>query len=112
MIKERQGDICICRIDGKVDTLTAPSLEKELLGVLDEGHTKVVLDVSKMTYVSSSGLRVFLLAYKKSQVGSVKLCILGLVDSLKTIMDVSGLTRFFCFVESMEDAIHFFDGGY
>ena len=47
--------IFVFAISGKVDTLTAPDIERFVLGILEEGH-KIILDCKEC--LSSSGLRV------------------------------------------------------
>lgn len=50
-------------LEGRLDTVTAPSLEEELKGSLD-GIKKLVLDFQALEYISSAGLRVLLMAQK------------------------------------------------
>ena len=50
-------------LEGRLDTMTAPELEAELNGSM-EGAESLVLDFSKLDYISSAGLRVLLAAHK------------------------------------------------
>ena len=50
-------------LEGRLDTVTAPELEKELKESLD-GAERLILDFSKLDYISSAGLRVLLSAHK------------------------------------------------
>ena len=50
-------------LEGRLDTVTAPSLEEELKASLD-GIKELVLDFQKLEYISSAGLRVLLMAQK------------------------------------------------
>ena len=104
MFKEIINDICICKLSGKVDTLTAPDIERFVLGILEEGHKKIILDCKEMSYISSSGLRVFLIAQKKLKETNANLVIFGIQDSLQSIFQISGLNRFFHFADSIDDA--------
>ncbi len=61
--KVKDGDKLTVKIEGRVDTLTAPELDKELSGEYD-GLKELVLDVSQVDYISSAGLRVFLMAQR------------------------------------------------
>ena len=49
-------------IAGRLDTITAPDLEKEIAGV--SSANSMVIDCSKLDYISSAGLRVLLSAHK------------------------------------------------
>ena len=56
------GKVCYA-LEGRLDTTTAPELEKELKGDL-ESADQLTLDFSKLDYISSAGLRVLLSAHK------------------------------------------------
>ena len=77
-------------LEGRLDTVTAPELEKELKGALD-GVTSLTLDFGKLEYISSAGLRVLLAAQKlMAKQGSMKLT--GVNDTIMEIFDVTGFT--------------------
>ena len=69
---KKNADETIIEIAGRLDTITAPTLDKTINE--DIGDTKnLVLDVKGMEYISSAGLRVLLSAQKKMQkIGSMK----------------------------------------
>ena len=79
----------IIEIGGRLDTITAPALDKTINE--DIGDTKnLVLDVKGMEYISSAGLRVLLGAQKKMQkIGSMKV-----VNVCEEVMDVFEMTGF------------------
>ena len=79
----------IIEIVGRLDTVTAPALDKAISE--DIGDTKnLVLDVKGMEYISSAGLRVLLGAQKKMQkIGSMKV-----VNVCEAVMDVFEMTGF------------------
>ena len=79
----------IIEIVGRLDTITAPALDKTINE--DIGDTKnLVLDVKGMEYISSAGLRVLLGAQKKMQKnGSMKV-----VNVCEEVMEVFEMTGF------------------
>ena len=79
----------IIEIVGRLDTITAPALDKAINE--DIGDTKnLVLDVKGMEYISSAGLRVLLGAQKKMQkIGSMKV-----VNVCAEVMEVFEMTGF------------------
>ena len=87
-IKKNQEETII-EIVGRLDTITAPALDKTINE--DIGDTKnLVLDVKGMEYISSAGLRVLLAAQKRMQkIGSMK--ITGVCEE---VMEVFEMTRF------------------
>ncbi len=86
--KNFNGDALTAVIEGRIDTTTAPALE----AALDESFEAIkelILDFSKVEYVSSAGLRVILKAQKTMNAkGSMKL--IGVSDSIMEIFDITG----------------------
>ena len=78
----------IIEIVGRLDTITAPALDKTLNE--DIGDTKnLVLDVKGMEYISSAGLRVFLATQKKLQkIGSMK--VTGVREEVMEVFEMTG----------------------
>ena len=79
----------IIRIDGRLDTITAPVLDKTINEEI--GDTKnLILDMKSLEYISSAGLRVLLGAQKKMQkIGSMKV-----VNVCEAVMEVFEMTGF------------------
>jgi anti-sigma B factor antagonist len=76
-------------VNGRVDTTTAPELEKVILENLD-GVTDFVLDLSDMPYTSSAGLRVILKAQKQmNRQGSMRV-----INVQSDVMEVFEMTGF------------------
>jgi anti-sigma B factor antagonist len=61
--KKAEKEAVFIALEGRLDTTTAPDLEKELKSSL-EGVTSLTLDLEKLEYISSAGLRVLLAAQK------------------------------------------------
>ena len=78
----------IIEIVGRLDTITAPALDKTINE--DIGDTKnLVLDVKGMEYISSAGLRVLLSAQKKMQkIGSMK--VIGVCEAVMEVFEMTG----------------------
>ena len=75
-------------VSGRLDTQTAPELEKELDAVLS-GLKELTFDMTNLEYVSSAGLRVILKAQKAMNAqGSMKLT--GVNDSIMEVFDITG----------------------
>ncbi len=75
-------------LEGRLDTVTAPELESELKQSMD-GAESLVLDFSKLDYISSAGLRVLLSAHKvMSTKGGMK--VTNVNEIVKEVFDVTG----------------------
>ena len=86
-IKKNQ-DETIIEVVGRLDTITAPALDKTIRE--DIGDTQhLVLDVKGMEYISSAGLRVLLAAQKKMQkIGSMK--VINVCDEVMDVFEMTG----------------------
>lgn len=77
-------------LEGRLDTTTAPELEKELQEIL-EGLQTLTLDFTNLEYISSAGLRVLLSAHKTmSKQGEMKICNVSPV--IMEIFEVTGFS--------------------
>ena len=61
--KKINGNTLEIALEGRLDTVTAPELEKELNASTDAANA-LTLDLTKLDYISSAGLRVLLSAHK------------------------------------------------
>ncbi len=76
---------------GRLDTLTAPDLEKEIMASID-GISELIIDFKGLDYISSAGLRVILSSLKlMNKQGSMKL--VNVSDQVMEILEVTGFTE-------------------
>lgn len=86
--KKLNGTELTINLTGRLDTTTAPQLEAELKTELD-GVTELVLDMQKLAYLSSAGLRVLLAAQKQmNKQGSMTLT--NVCDVIMEVFEVTG----------------------
>ena len=86
--KKINGEAVTLIVSGRLDTQTAPELEKELDAVLT-GLKELTFDMTNLECVSSAGLRVILKAQKVMNTkGSMKLT--GVNDSIMEVFDITG----------------------
>lgn len=87
--KTKEGGKLTLALAGRLDTVTAPQLEAEVTGSLT-GVTELVLDFSRLEYLSSAGLRVILGAQKiMNRQGKMVICHVN-----ATILEVFEATGF------------------
>ena len=88
--KKQEGSKLVIALEGRLDTTTAPDLEKELKTSLD-GVTDLTLDLTNLDYISSAGLRVLLSAHKTMmKQGQMK--VTNASDIVKEVFDVTGFS--------------------
>lgn len=93
-------------IDGRLDTATYPELEKTLITLFDGGDHRLIIDCSGMDYVSSSGLRVFLMILKKTKTVDGQLIICGLQPAIHNIFEISGFLSIFNLTDTLAQALN------
>ena len=88
--KTEKGSELTLALEGRLDTVTSPQLDEELINSL-AGKDSLILDFEKLEYISSAGLRVLLSTQKKmNSQGSMK--ILNANDVIMQIFEVTGFS--------------------
>ena len=88
IVEERNNNVLTLKIEGRLDTNKAPTLEITINENLD-GVTELILDMNQLTYVSSAGLRVLLSSQKKmNKIGTMKL--IGVCEDVMEVFEMTG----------------------
>ena len=86
--EERNNNLVTLKIEGRLDTTTAPTLEKTIDEILED-ITELILDMNQLTYVSSAGLRVLLSTQKQmNKIGTMKL--IGVCEEVMEVFEMTG----------------------
>lgn len=100
-----QGDICIVDLSGDIDGNTAPDISSEVLK-LAESNNKIILDLTKVPYMSSAGLRILLKVYRTIIANeSAKLVLVGLSEEIADTMKITGFLDFFTTSDTLEKGL-------
>jgi anti-sigma B factor antagonist/stage II sporulation protein AA (anti-sigma F factor antagonist) len=83
----------ILRIEGRVDAASASVLEKRLQQLIDEHRRVLLLDFSRVDYLSSAGMRVLLAATKKLKAQKGQILLFSLDQEVFEIVRMAGLDR-------------------
>ena len=104
-IKEiRNGNVTVLDINGRLDSVTACTLEKKLSDDLTEEDKNLIFDFSGMEYISSAGLRVLLTAAKRADKLGAKAVFSGLTPCVREVFDIVGFASIFDIYKSREEA--------
>ena len=88
--RKMEGDKLELALEGRLDTNTAPELEKEIAGSAADVKD-LTLDLEKLVYISSAGLRVLLSAQKRmNKQGSMVIC--NVSEEIMEIFEVTGFS--------------------
>ena len=101
-------DVIVMRVEGRIDHLTAKDFENGLLPLLNEctGETKkAVLDLSGVTYMSSAGLRVLMLAARQCQKQHRVIVLAALQPMLQEVFRISRFDMLFKIFDTVQAAL-------
>ena len=99
------GDKVVLAFSGRMDAQSAPEFEKACTEWIEKGSLHLVINLCNLAYVSSLGLRSFLIIAKtlKEKNGSMRLC--GLTGLVRQVFQMTGLTTVFPIYETVESAL-------
>ncbi|MBQ3497359.1 MAG: STAS domain-containing protein [Oscillospiraceae bacterium] len=89
--KNQNGDAVTLLVDGRVDTNTSPELQKEILAAFQTAKT-LTLDLEKVVYVSSAGLRALLIGQKTAASKGAAMELVHVTPTVKTVLDSVGFS--------------------
>src|SRR5918993_1364252 len=84
------GGVMVIGVSGRLDSVTSDALDKEVQTQLAAGRTRLVFDLSALDYISSSGLRVFLLAARALR-GKGSLALAAPQPKVQQVFDIAGM---------------------
>jgi len=96
----------LVKVAGRVDSKTAPQLEKAFEAIIADNRFKIVFDMSDIEFVSSAGLRVMISTHKTCKRwnrGEVVLA--GVPQKIYDVMDLAGFVPLFKFYDEAIEAV-------
>ena len=91
---ERLESSVVLRAVGPVDSTTAASLQEPLLQAVESSSGAVQLDLAQVSYLSSAGMRVLLLAAKALQKRGERLRLVNVPQQIHSLLNLAGFTSF------------------
>ena len=88
--EHRVRDVLIIGMTGTLDTLAARDAELRVLDMIEDEDRQVIINLGKLTYISSAGLRVIVQAAKSLNARSGELKICNARDEVKNVLRISG----------------------
>jgi len=103
--ERRTAEIVTLSLSGKLDTTTAKTFEEKILAQIESGDRRFVIDLAQLDYISSAGLRVFILASKRLNSANGKMVLCALKVPVKEVFDIAGFSSIFSVYGSHDEAI-------
>lgn len=102
------GNVNVIFLSGRLDAYAANDVERKLNSLIAAEQVHLVVDLERLQYISSSGLRVLLAAIKKvkKEQGDIRLACLQ--PYVREVFDIAGFTQLFQIFDKEEDAVSSF----
>ena len=102
---EEKGEIIVVRLEGRLDAASSPQLEQKISAVIDQGHFKLLVNLSGVEYLSSAGMRLLLSLSKKLKHLEGKLVACSMSDEVMEVIKMAGFQRVIEFYPNEEESL-------
>jgi anti-sigma B factor antagonist len=104
---EQQGEAAVVAVAGELDMATAPRLQQEVTQLVESGRTRLVFDLSEVTFCDSTGLSVFVRARNRCEAAGGEVRLAAPQRPVLRILEVSGLVEVLRTYPTVEQAADF-----
>ena len=91
----RENNTIIVRFSGRMDTPGAQEINPQMTALVEEADKTIILDCNELTYISSSGLRIFLTLRKATADRGGKIIIRNICDDIHNVFMMTGFLNLF-----------------
>jgi anti-sigma B factor antagonist len=95
----------VVSIYGELDVATAPSLREQLIGLVGDGATKLVLDLEGVDFLDSTGLGVIVSALKRARTNGGDLRLVCTQARIRRLFEITGLDKAVPLLPSLDAAV-------
>ncbi|HSL67955.1 MAG TPA: STAS domain-containing protein [Actinomycetota bacterium] len=99
-----EGDWTVLDVNGEVDLFTAPKLREHIVGLVDEGRHRIVVNLKGVEFMDSTGLGVLVGALKRLKEKDGALALVCPKGPVERVLTVTGLNKVFAIHDSVEQA--------
>jgi anti-sigma B factor antagonist len=96
--------ISIMKVEGRVDSETAPELDTALTELLNENKNKIILNLQSVDFLSSAGLRAMVKALKGAQKSGGDVRLASVSQPIEVILRTVGMMQMFKMYSTSEEA--------
>ncbi len=105
IIQSLVDDIPVLSVSGKIDAVTSKDLESALVELINRDKKFLIVDMEKVEFLSSSGLRVLMASLNKLKHKNGDLKLAALQPFVKDVFVLTGASRFFSIYSDQGEAI-------
>ncbi len=100
-----EGGIRIISLEGRMDLANSMKAESMLNEILGEGVSRIILDLEKLEFMSSSGLRIIISVEKRLRERGGKLVLLNMSETVEKLFNLTRLYDLFIVRKSLSEAL-------
>lgn len=93
------------KLIGRLDTNSSLALEKTITNIINNGNENLFINFSELTYINSSGLRIFLATAKRLDKNGKRLSFCEMKPFIKEVFDIAGFSNIFNFYTTRSEAL-------
>jgi len=97
-------DLPAIELEGEVDVYTAPQLKQQMLALLDGGATEIMVDLTKVDYLDSTGLGVLIGGLKRMREREGNVVLICPNQRVRRVFEITGLDKIFDIFNSEAEA--------
>ncbi len=97
--------VVVVAADGELDIVTAGQLDTELVAGLEQASLRLVLDLSAVSFMDSTGLGTVVKALKRCREKDVEFRVVVATERVRKVFDITGLNTLISLTESLEGAL-------
>jgi anti-anti-sigma factor len=95
------------KVSGRIDASNSGEFESRINEVMSKGIFNIIFDLSELTYISSAGLRVFMLIFNKCRETGKKIALVSPTDIVSEVFKISGLSEIIPSFTEMQKAVNY-----
>lgn len=107
----KQGEVSVCFPAGRLDLSQSLSFEKQLHEMIGGGTSKLIFDLSKLDYLSSSGVRVFIALIKQIREKNGRIVFCSLTVPISNLLEMLALQNDLEIYPTLFEALLSFEAG-
>ncbi|TNY37321.1 STAS domain-containing protein [Thermomonospora catenispora] len=100
-----EKDVTVVKVRGELDVFSSPRLREQLLDVIDTGPIRLVVDLSDVTFLDSTGLGVLVGIYHRLRARNGTMSFVGANERVRRVFHVTQLTKIFMLYDDLEQAL-------
>ena len=101
----QENNTTIVKPQGKLDTINAPDFTNKLLEIMSKEEKSLCIDMSAISFLSSSGLQSLLAGAKTAQKNATTFTLFGMNEMLYDVFSISGFNQFIPHYHTKEEAL-------